>query len=46
MSRREEWEGRLVVVGRKAEEVGKQDRRANIVQILCTQVCKWKNYTC
>jgi hypothetical protein len=28
------------------EEVGKGCRRVNMVQILCTQVCKWKNETC
>jgi hypothetical protein len=28
------------------EEVGKGCRRVNIVQILGTHVCKWKNETC
>jgi hypothetical protein len=28
------------------EEVGKGCGRVNIVQILCIQVCKWKNDTC
>jgi hypothetical protein len=28
------------------EEVGKGCRRVNVVQILCTHVCKWKNDTC
>jgi hypothetical protein len=32
-----QWEG---------EEVGKGCGRVNIVQILCTHVCKWKNETC
>jgi hypothetical protein len=27
------------------EEVGKGHERVNIVQILCTHVCKWKNDT-
>jgi hypothetical protein len=31
------WEG---------EEVGKGGRKVNMVQILCTHVCKWKNETC
>jgi hypothetical protein len=26
--------------------VGKGYRRVNMVQILCTHVCKWKNQTC
>jgi hypothetical protein len=30
----------------KEEEVGKGHGRVNIVQILCTHVCKWKNNTC
>jgi hypothetical protein len=33
----------LVPVGR--EEVGKGCRRVNMVQMLCTRVCKWKNET-
>jgi hypothetical protein len=28
------------------EKVGKGPGMVNIVQILCTQVCKWKNGTC
>jgi hypothetical protein len=28
------------------EDVGKGCRRVNMVQILCTHVCKWKNETC
>jgi hypothetical protein len=28
------------------EEMRKGCRRVNIVQILCTHVCKWKNDTC
>jgi hypothetical protein len=28
------------------EKVGKGYRRVNMVQILCTHVCKWKNQTC
>jgi hypothetical protein len=35
--------GLVPVVG---EDVGKGFRRVNIVQILCTHVCKWKNETC
>jgi hypothetical protein len=27
------------------EEVGKEHGRVNMVQILCTHVCKWKNET-
>jgi hypothetical protein len=30
----------------RGEEVGKVCRKVNIVQILCTHVCKWKNDTC
>jgi hypothetical protein len=30
----------------KGEEVRKMYGRVNIVQILCTNVCKWKNDTC
>jgi hypothetical protein len=29
----------------RVEEVGKGYGRVNIVQILCTYVCKWKNDT-
>jgi hypothetical protein len=29
----------------REEDVGKSCRRVNIVQILCTYVCKWKNET-
>jgi hypothetical protein len=29
----------------RVEEVGKGCGRVNIVQILCTHVCKWKNDT-
>jgi hypothetical protein len=36
------WGG-LVPVG--GEEVGKGCGRVNIVQILCTHECKWKNDT-
>jgi hypothetical protein len=35
--------GGLVPVGR---EVWKGCRRVDIVQILCTHVCKWKNDSC
>jgi hypothetical protein len=30
----------------RGEEVGKGCRRVNMVQILCTHVCNWKNDTC
>jgi hypothetical protein len=30
----------------RGEEVGKGHGKVNIVQILCTHVCKWKNDTC
>jgi hypothetical protein len=36
--------GDLVAVG--AGGFGKELRRVNIVQILCTQVCKCKSETC
>jgi hypothetical protein len=29
-----------------SEDVGKGGRSVNMVQILCTHVCKWKNETC
>jgi hypothetical protein len=31
---------------RMGEEVRKGHRWVNIVQILCIEVCKWKNETC
>jgi hypothetical protein len=34
-----------VDTSRRGEEVGKGCRRVNMVQILCTYVCKWKNDT-
>jgi hypothetical protein len=35
--------GRGVVgTGARGEEVGKEYRRVNMVQLLCTHVCKWK----
>jgi hypothetical protein len=34
----------LVPVG--GEDVEEGCKRLNIVQVLCTHVCKWKNYTC
>jgi hypothetical protein len=37
--------GRVGTSGR-GEEVGKECRRVNIVQILCTHVCKWKSDGC
>jgi hypothetical protein len=36
--------GEFVPVG--GGGVGKGCRRVNMVQILCTHVCKWKNETC
>jgi hypothetical protein len=30
----------------RGKDVEKSYRRANIVHILCTQVCKWKSKTC
>jgi hypothetical protein len=30
----------------RGEEVGKGHGRVNMVQMLCTHVCKWKNVTC
>jgi hypothetical protein len=30
----------------RGEEKQKECRRVNIVQVLCTHVCKWKNDTC
>jgi hypothetical protein len=30
----------------RGDEVGKGHGRVNMVQILCTHVCKWKNETC
>jgi hypothetical protein len=43
-----EQEGRTgpvwqVGTGERGEEVGKDCRRVNMVQILCTHLCKWKN---
>jgi hypothetical protein len=38
-----EQEGRT---SRRREDVEKGCRRVNMVQILCTHVCKWKNETC
>jgi hypothetical protein len=38
-------EGRVGTTGRR-EEVDKGCRKVNMVQILCTHVCKWKNETC
>jgi hypothetical protein len=35
------WGGGVGTSGRR-EEVGKGCRRMNMVQILCTHVCKWK----
>jgi hypothetical protein len=31
--------------GGGVEDVGKGCRRVNIMQILCTHICKWKNET-
>jgi hypothetical protein len=36
------WGQELVPV----EEIGRGCGRVNMVQILCTHVCKWKNDTC
>jgi hypothetical protein len=44
-----EGEGKRIGVGisgRRREEVKKGHGRVNIVQILCTCVCKWKNDIC
>jgi hypothetical protein len=30
----------------RGQEVGKGHGRVNVVQIVCTHVCKWKNDTC
>jgi hypothetical protein len=30
----------------RGEEVRKGFGRVNIIQMLCTHVCKWKNYVC
>jgi hypothetical protein len=30
----------------RGEDIRKGYRRVNMVQILCTYVCKWKNDTC
>jgi hypothetical protein len=38
--------GEEVGTSGRGEEVGKGHRRVNIVQILCTYVCKWENETC
>jgi hypothetical protein len=35
-----------VVTHERGEDIGKGCRRVNIVQILCTHECKWKNDTC
>jgi hypothetical protein len=35
----------LVLVG-GGEDIRKGCRRVNVVEILCTHVCKWKNETC
>jgi hypothetical protein len=35
-----------VVISEREEDAGKGCRRVNMVQILCTHVCKWKNETC
>jgi hypothetical protein len=37
-----EWGGRLILVG---EDVEKGCGRANVVELLYTHVCKWKNET-
>jgi hypothetical protein len=34
--------GQRVGSSRRGEDVEKECRRVNIVQILCTHVCKWK----
>jgi hypothetical protein len=34
-----------VSTSRRGEEVGKVCEKVNMVQILCTHVCKWKNYS-
>jgi hypothetical protein len=48
LSRR--WAGRNITkrVGTSGsgEKVGKGHRRVNMVKILCTHICKWKNDTC
>jgi hypothetical protein len=35
-----------IVVSGRGEEVEKGNGMVNIVYILCTHVCKWKNDTC
>jgi hypothetical protein len=35
-----------VGTGVRGEDVGKEYRRVNMMQTLCTHVCKWKNETC
>jgi hypothetical protein len=37
--------GELIQVGEE-ENIEKAHRRVNMVQMLCTQVCKWKNENC
>jgi hypothetical protein len=46
-----EQEGRIgpvwgLATNGRGENVGKGYRRVNMVQILCTHICKWKNETC
>jgi hypothetical protein len=35
-----------VGISGRGEDVGKECRRVNIVQIFCTHIKKWKNETC
>jgi hypothetical protein len=36
----------FIGISGREEEVGKGHGRVNMVQILCTHVCKWKKETC
>jgi hypothetical protein len=36
----------VVGTSERGEELGKRYGRVNIVQTLCTHVCKWKNDIC
>jgi hypothetical protein len=35
-----------VSISGKGEDIRRGYRRVNVVEMLCTHVCKWKNETC
>jgi hypothetical protein len=40
------WGGAALGTSGRWEDVEKGYRKLNILQMLCTHVCKWKNETC